>query len=290
MYDKVVFYNQWGAGDIFESREFVKDIADQMPAKEYYYSHNKSHRILLDLPFLKQENETIRWANMRKATFGQDNNYYINTWIGRDGQYVLPGVGCTIEQLYRMYHDMRVVLREDTYSYIPTIDFSYYKTDTINEHIKKYKSNKKILLCNGRVHSVQAANFDFAPVIKKLSETYPNVIFYITEGILDYSLPENVFLTSELIGNLEFDLNEIGYLSTFCNLIIGRCSGPSVFAMHKPNCIDPNKASLGFTYTYQGSHFVLNDGMPMKKYWSPVIYPDEVYTKIVEVMNERNIS
>jgi hypothetical protein len=43
------------------------------------------------------------------------------------------------------------------------------------------------------------------------------------------------------------DLNEISYLSTKCNVIIGRASGPFTFAINRQNIEDPNKILLSFS-------------------------------------------
>ena len=50
---RITFYNHFGAGDIFESREFVKDLMKILPADEYRYAHGKNPKILLDIPELK---------------------------------------------------------------------------------------------------------------------------------------------------------------------------------------------------------------------------------------------
>jgi len=282
MYNKLVFYNHFGNGDIFESREFVKHICEQVPAKEYCYSHGKDHRILLDMPFLTQEDETVKWANIRRPLFEEHSNLYVNTWIGIDGRYVLPGIGCTVEMLHKMYKDYGFTLRDDIYSYIPKIDWSYYDTPTINEYLS---TNRNVLICNGRVNSSQAENFDFYPIIRRLAEKYPNIDFYTTEGYAEYQGLSNITNVNSIIKD-KFNLYEIAYLSKFCDLVIGRCSGPSVFCEHSENCFDANFTTIGFTYTKQGSHFILSDNLPMKKLWSPETSEDGVFNKICEVIDE----
>ena len=84
-----------------------------------------------------------------------------------------------------------------------------------------------------------------------------------------------------------FDLNEISYLSLFTDTIIGRCSGPHVFAQVLDNWMNPNKKSISFTYTIEGSHFVLMQPLKMKKYWSSANNPDIVFRHISEIISER---
>ena len=285
MYNKLVFVNHFGAGDIFESREFVKHICEQVQAKEYCYSHGKDHRILLDMPFLTQEDETVKWYNIRTPILEKDGNLYVNTWIGIDGRYVLPGIGCTVEMLHKMYKDYGFTLRDDIYSYIPRVDWSVYDTEIINSHLKQYSEGLNVLISNGPVNSSQAENFDFYPVITKLAKKYSEVEFYTTSGYSQYQGLPNIHNVNDIVKD-KFNLNEIGYLSKFCGIIVGRCSGPSVFAEHYENWMDGTKIALGFTYTYQGSHFVLSNHLPMDRQWSQETSEIGVYARISEAINE----
>ena len=288
MYNKLIFFNHCHAGDVFESKEFVRDIYPQVSAKECYYTHGQDQRIFLDIPYIKQTAEFLHHMNPGTATLDINGDFWINTWIGRTGKYVLPGSGCVVEMLHKMYQDMNFKLRPDIYSYIPEVDFRCYKRDGILDNLEAVENKNKVLICSGLVHSAQAENFDFSPIVQRLADNFPSVVFYYTSQ-LSLQSRNNLFYTRTIIGDLSSDLNEIGYLSTFCDLIVGRCSGPHVFTMHKTNCLDSSKAFLSFTHTQENSHFVLSDGLPMKKYWSTVSNADEVYNKIVEVMRERNI-
>lgn len=292
MYNKLIFFSHVHAGDLFESKEFVRDICTQVDAKEIYYTHGQNQRIFLDLPYIKQNSEFLNMMNSGTATLDINGDFWVNTWIGRDrNAYVLPGSGCTIEMLYRMYIDMGFKLRSDIYSYIPSIDFNYYKIGSIQEHLKTVDNKNKVLICSGPTHSLQAENFDFAPIVLKLAVNFPDVIFYITSQLFPRkeSVLRNVFYTKDIIGDLDCDLNEIGYLAKFCDLIIGRCSGPSVFAENRDVYMDETKTLLSFTFTNENSHFVLNDILPAKRLWSPASDTNSVYEKIVSTMKERSI-
>jgi hypothetical protein len=52
---------------------------------------------------------------------------------------------------------------------------------------------------------------------------------------------------SDIIQQEGCDLNEISYLSTFCNMIIGRGSGPQTFSITKRNLNDPDKIFVFLT-------------------------------------------
>ena len=53
MYEKIIFYNHFGYGDLFNSREFVKELMKLLPADMYFYAHNKNKRTLEDIENLK---------------------------------------------------------------------------------------------------------------------------------------------------------------------------------------------------------------------------------------------
>lgn len=273
MYKSLTFFNEYGAGDIFESREFVKEWANKVPAEEYRYAHGKNKKILADMPWLKQIDFDKSIMNSMKDVLGDDDgNIYVNTWIGRDGQYVLPGIGCTVEQLHRMHNDMMKrysVGQLDLHpvAYIPRINYTYYERGNIHEFLASHQG-ERVLISNGPVQSNQALNFDMSSAIYDLCAKYPDKVFITTSKLPEEK--ENLFYTSDIINTNDFDLNEISYLSRFCNVIIGRNSGPHVFAQTIDNCMDVKTKFISFTYQQSGSSFVVNTQIRAEKYWSPV--------------------
>lgn len=281
MFEKIVFFNHYGAGDIFESKEFVRKICKTVPAKEYIYSHGKDKRILIDLPYLNQDDKSGLEINHRTGMFQQELSVYINTWIGRNSTYVLPGIGCTIELLTSMYKNFGLDFIQNPYEFIPRIGFSYINTEIILINLRKFENKRKVLISNGNVQSNQAYNFDFTPVILQLANIYKDIIFFITQRI-DTSLDNIVYTGDMFEQGLNFDLNEIGFLSKFCSRIVGRCSGPHVFCQHYDNWMDADKVSISFTYTKEGSHMLLTDTLPMKKKWSKYTETKDVIKVIGE--------
>lgn len=269
MLDSLIFYNHYGFGDLYESREFVKDLAQIIPAKEYRYAHAHSNIILRDIPQLVHvEVEEIMYP--MRAVLISDNILYVNTWIGRDGRYILPGIGCTVEKLYEMYNDILcelgcTSLPRQVVDYIPIFDWSYFQLDKVDEFVNNHPE-RKILISNNNVNSSQAENFDFNPILEVICDTYPDLTFIICAPSVVKR--QNLYTTGEIIQSNDCDLVEIAYLSKFTDTIIGRNSAPHVFAQHRENWEDPTKASLSFTYTAVGSHFVLNTPVRMRKYWS----------------------
>jgi hypothetical protein len=281
---KVIFYNHFGNGDIFESREFVKEYMEKIPADNYYYAHGKDPKILADIPELKFTDVTDVMNGMNAAAI-TDDTIYINTWIGRNGKYVLPGIGCVVESLYYMHNEILTALNfeplsKEIFEYVPSIDYSYYETDMIDKFCQEY-TNRKVLISNGPVHSNQANNFDFTEPIKMVAQTFPDILFLVTSAA-DIKR-DNVIFTSDII-QAGFDLNEISYLSLFCDTHIGRNSGPHVFAQVKENWLDPNKVTLSFTYQQMASHFVYKLPTAMEKRWSNATDEFEIYYAMTETI------
>jgi len=281
---KVIFYNHFGNGDIFESREFVKEYMEKIPADNYYYAHGKDPKILADMTEL-QFMDVTDTMNAMKAVLVTDNEIYINTWIGRDGRYVLPGIGCVVESLYYMHNEILSILgleplKKEMIEYVPSIDYSYYEIDKIDEFLNK-NTNRKVLISNGPVQSCQAENFDFTEPIRMVAETFLDITFLVTSPA--YIKMDNVVYTSDLI-QAGFDLNEISYLSLFCDTHIGRNSGPHVFAQVRENWDDNNKITLSFTYKKIASHFIYKLPTNMRKRWSGATDEIEVYNAMAQAI------
>lgn len=280
----------FGAGDLFESREFVRAYMERIPAEKYSYAHGKHPRFFIDIPEL-QIVKVEDWMPMRTdVAYVNNDNLIINTWIGRDesGKYVLPGIGCTIEKLFEMHNDMLKKLQlspleKPIIEYAPKVDWKHFYIHAVDQWAKDQHPERKVLISNGPVQSNQAENFDFTDAIKQLANQYKFITFIITQPA-DINLP-NVFYTADIIKNKDsFDLYEIGYLSLWCDTIIGRNSGPHVFAQNYDNWQNPHKASLSFTYTAIGSHNFYTPIVKMKRFWCGRTDPKSVFEACCKVI------
>lgn len=270
MYDRLIFYNHFGAGDIFESREFVKGWMERVPAKEYFYAHGKHPHILLDMPEIQFKEVTVHMDPMRAVWDDLNGNLYVNTWIGRDGRYVLPGIGCTVEKLFQMHNDMLdscgfELLDGKPYDYIPQINYREYNIAELEKFAVQHSQNL-IYWDNGLVQSNQAKNFDFNPIVEEVAKNHKDYNFILTHKYA--TAQTNIHFISDYTGGVGFDLNEASFISLFCDMLIGRNSGPHVFTQVKPNIDNPNTKLLSFTYHEQGSSFVVNTDVKIKKFWS----------------------
>jgi hypothetical protein len=88
--------------------------------------------------------------------------------------------------------------------------------------------------------------FDFNPIISILADTFPEVTFYISNK--SNVEKKNVVYVSDLLGECGgCDLNEISYLSTKCDVSIGRYSGPHTFTYVKENLMNPDMKFITFS-------------------------------------------
>jgi hypothetical protein len=266
---KIVFFNYAHKGDVFLSRPFVDHIMQTIDV-EYGYAHYWENYLLkdLNLEYIElNQIPVVQGNNEHASNFIKDEVVYINTWIGKYFSHSKPRYGqCNLTSIYElMYTEIFDFLSsvfnvnlqlKNILEYFPTVDYSYFNISPVNEFLKKEK-RKKVLLCNGKGLSGQCEyNGTLDETILKFSEKYPNVCFIVTHKI-DFSV-ENVKYTGDIIGigvevlsdgqvnrNTQ-DVNEISYLSKFCDVIVGRSSGPFTFSNIKDNIFDPNKSFLCF--------------------------------------------
>lgn len=144
---------------------------------------------------------------------------------------------------YIKIYDLLNIKIEKIEYYIPTIDWNKVNTKGVDDFVNK-RINKKVLISNGIILSGQCPTFDINSIIKRLSNEYKNIDFIITD---DKIKNDNIFYCGDIIKQSESDLNEISYLSKFCDIIVGRASGPFAFCHIKDNFEDKNKKFIGFT-------------------------------------------
>ena len=117
----------------------------------------------------------------------------------------------------------------------------YYKkeTDQLLDRIKKY--NNKVLICNGHVVSGQRKNFSYEKLFDAIYDFFEDCAFIFTSKIDEVKKP-NVFYVDDFIDVPNLD--EIEYLSNFCNFIIHSASGPGCATMTDANFYNPSKHIL----------------------------------------------
>lgn len=247
----IAFFTAGHNGDIVHSKAFIKDISENVNVKcLYHYSSNSSLIEDLNVSYTQ-----ILPPNYYELFFELNSILYINVWlwpyINNSEEYKKSGV--TLKTNYKIFEEIyqKINLHFNTNlklkpieKYIPCIDFSKVNCSTVENYIQKDQS-KKVLISNGPCLSGQSIhNDDMFEFIIELANQYKNITFIPTQKF-DSSL-DNIKFTDDITQIKGCDLNQIGYLSTFCNLIIGKNSGPFCFSTINQNLNDPNKTFYAF--------------------------------------------
>jgi len=275
---KIYFYNGAHNGDVHYSREFVRDIENKI-GDEYCYIHVCDDSILKDFE-IEQAHSNL--PNNNLSCFADGNDIYINTWIGQQNMKYYNMYQCSLKSNYCMYSDIYNYLgiKLETISYyIPKINFDkIYKTNIDNffERNKKY-----VLICNNNVLSGQAINFDFDPIIKKISDQFKDVIFVITNNTNVKGT--NIFNANDIIVS-DKNLLEISYLSTKCDIIVGRASGPFCFTHIQDNILNVNKLFLVFSIFENDGKWISDSESLATQIWSNNFDENNIIENIIKYL------
>lgn len=276
-----IFFNMFRNGDLFVVREFARTMINQIPQLNWYYAHGNHKDSLKDLPckyipmphFYEvcdsvgcKHHEVSDLLPKYKPLnpgepvrfFSSNSPLYVNTWAGCWHGVKFP-LGCypnmhdllsiwkSIGEIVNQKTGYNVDFHDDIVSYFPSINYSFFdKTlvETASKSILQF--DKKILFANGRSMSGQS-KLDvnvLNAVIIQMSHDFPNIAFIVTDNL--GIKRDNIFSTSQLFEKA-FDLPEISYLSTFCDIIVGKNSGPFTYAHVKPNVMNENKTFVSFS-------------------------------------------
>lgn len=249
--DNITLYNHFHNGDIFFSRIMINLISDKFNIE---FFHNLKSPLFLDLPDIKESNDIPIFFPMHENPIFSSNSSeskIVNNWIGQYGNKYTRIInnGCSFENHFKLASEVC-----NKIGFNPTIDSKYLpkinselipNVSLIDKKIKNYKNifSKIILICNGNVHSGQSVNFDFTKFIYEVSNKFPEFLFLITQPI-NLNL-DNVVNTSTMTNSIP-DLVQIGHISKYCDVIIGRASGPYCFSQNYDNLIDENKVFCCF--------------------------------------------
>jgi hypothetical protein len=250
----ICFFNHFHNGDIFHGKAFLKELSESIDTN-FSYAHLNDPKVVLDINIPHVSMPDIGDRVKFKET---EDTLYINTWIGC---YFHQGITydnstdseCTLKFTYAMYSKIYEEINNvfgtnlklsSIENYIPTIDFTKFDIQHVDEYVETNKG-RKILFSNGPCLSGQCRYYgDMKPIIEPLAKKYPNITFITTSNI-DTEL-KNIESANDIIKIDGCDLNEIAYLSKFCDIIVGRNSGPFCFCTHKENVLNPNISFYAF--------------------------------------------
>jgi len=248
---RIVFFTHARLGDLHVSRGFVKRIAQHAGVPCHYYG--LAPKLLADCniePKLPGDIDE-RHLHSSQAHFVKDDTLWVNTWYAAgDGKYVQDGQAALFDTLYRLFDDVtrthlgtKLAALGPPAAFLPDIDFSVCRTKAARRNLSARPARLKVLVANGRATAGQAQLFPMLPPLAELGRKYPDVLFIYTntEHEPAVALPGNVVFSRNVTGipAPETDLNECGFLSTHCQVIVGRFSGAYTFSMIKPNFSRP---------------------------------------------------
>jgi len=208
------------------SREYVKDLMNIFgPDNEFYYHHKNNKKVLEDIDNLIYSSVPVENCDVN-----------IDTWIGQNMSLGLYS-GCNFKSYHnvmsKVYKDLNIFDKfKDIGYYIPSINYEKLNIYKIKEFFKKDK--KYVLISNNFVLSGQAPNIPMNCLIEMLANNNPNIIFIATNSEEGKILKDNIIYCDDLTEK-GFNLNEISYISTLCNVIVGRSSGAYSFSIVKEN-------------------------------------------------------
>lgn len=293
---KIIFVNHFHNGDIHLSRTFVRKIIEKIKSirndVRFEYSHYNDPCLLSDIPDLVFNATAIenvnKEDNLKILTSENEDTVYINTWYAQqDGKYI-DIYGTTIDTLYVAFNDTCKKLSsfslsdisDDIIDFFPVIDYTKFNTENITSWLNEdnVRNRKKILVENSPAKSGQSLDFDMALIISEIAKSHLDKIFILStrENI---EFPQNVIYTDDIIKKESgSDLNEISFLSTHCDMIIGKASGVFSFTITKQNLFDRKVKYLCF------ANIVYN------KLWLGNIYQDKInYSADITIVNEPDI-
>lgn len=286
---KVCFFNFYHNGDLFHSKPFVREVIKHLGKEKVMYAHNKDPRAIEDL-----EIQTVRLEGIDHKTKifrpKDPDMLFVNTWIG---SYFDKYTGeCTLNFNMKMwvdiYEDINTTFKKkmklgSVENYLPYIDYTKYDLANVRSFVDG-EARPKILFCNGPAMSGQCEyNGDMREIIEPLAAQNEDIVFLTTHR-LD-NMASNVIYTGDIIKSDRCDLNEIAYLSKFCDLVIGRNSGPFCYASTGENL--NNKVMTFYAFGHQESD-CFTMGIPKKSNYIFEKYesPGQLYASIRNLVDK----
>lgn len=260
---KITFYQHHHNGDLFVSKEYVRQIVNDLPDLEFEYFHNNNPKTLLDLG-IRQSSFKTNSLPVTEIYVENSNHLFINTWLfvhsaydrrGNINHTVMNKIFTDVFNKINDFFDVNLKIR-DKHDYISSIDYSKFNTDSIDQYVLKNK-RKKVLISNGKPMANQSFSDNMSNVVNTLASRYRDTDFICTDRF--ESRVDNVKFTDDIIPEDDIltknpnswnkrrcDLNEISYLSKFCDIIVGKNSGPYIYCMTKDNIYDISKTIIVF--------------------------------------------
>ena len=251
-FTRVVFFNYWRNGDCFINKEYVRHIISHYPNIKFEYAHNNHPNIVGDLNCTH-----IKLENLPVGTFtpiGLDNDtgtLYINTWVGCwIGRHLKEKDHANFFCLHTMWKEifdiLKIEMKGDYFFYLPNINWYQFDLSEADAYLRTIIPKPMVLICNGVQQSEQSSMGDMSHIIESVASSFPDHEFLITHDI--GLTMRNVRCTDAIFGGPTGNLNQIGYISQFAKLIVGKNSGPFTYAHTKSNMNNPEQTFMCFSH------------------------------------------
>lgn len=272
---KIVFFNGHQHGDIANNRGIINYVTPYIQELDLNYVHIKHPEAIYFNDHIKTYNYSSTYPDRKllethvgciRGTPSQfivhDDTLFINLWIDRspwfnqNKQYT--GSGITSQALFAQTKEVIDIITQyvDTQIKYPTniaqtmpssIKHPKHKKQ-MDHFIKTVLLNyrKKVLIPNGKVESNQCAQFDMADFLLSggIVEKYKDVLFLLTCETKKTS-SSNMVCINDIVPIP--NLNEIDYVSRYCDVLITRASGPGCVVSTQENFYDKSKTFISFT-------------------------------------------
>lgn len=275
---KLVFFNHYHRGDLHTHKEFIRQIRDELGEDfDYEYLHFNHPKLTRDLDIPKVGDPSH--LDPKTPFYEDEETLYVNTWIGchwdlfcKHGGINMDSLQASWSQIFNTinaFFGSDIKMQEKEF-YLPSIDYNKFETTNISKYVSENTEYKKILICNGPVKSGQSFDPDMKDEIETVADNFENVHFICTQKF--NTSKSNILFTDDIILDTEIsdkrapwedrqtntcDMQEISYLSTLCDAIVGKNSGPFVFCETKENYMNPVKKFLSFNSSW-GNAFHAN--------------------------------
>jgi len=255
----------------------------------------------LDIPLIGSPSD----LDNKTPFYLDEDALYINTWVGCNWDIFCKYGGINMNTLYEQWGEIveqinevfetSIKLHKEKEQYLPRISYNALNTAGIDNYINSTIGIKKVLLCNNVPQSNQSFNSEMKEYILPFAEMYPDTQFICTNQF-DTDSNKNILFTNDIIGPVQDgDLQEISYLSTYCDVIVGKNSGPYVFCETYDNYMDNKKTFLSFNAKhpdYEDIHETMSRDLNIKcKYIAIPIFnnkslTDKDHENIMEALND----
>lgn len=299
---KICFFNRWHNGDVFAGKAYMQDLIRQMPDFEFYHAQTNKLKSMADLPVHGHYGaESIPTALADSYKFGDvADMFWINTWVGAYGNEVIPigenhvnwpslyTMWMRIYEQIELHFDVKLERSADVGQYVPDTNWNFYELAPAMRFLGQVQ--RMVLVCNGLVRSTQTTVGLMEDVVHQLNHDYPDIKFVCTAKFDNSGMPNpgNVVFTDDIFKDVqEGDINEIAFLSTRAEVIIGKNSGPFMFCHVKENIFDPDKAFVSLSNSPSDSYAWNVNGLPSRYYHTSYEAGPSIIAVIRRAIDER---